>query len=175
MGRSKMSGRTSNFQRVSKFGPSTNSVKTNKNTKISQPALGGHGSAEKHQTERRQTAVNYYETHGETGRRKTAVERINEQRKETWADWIKTLISWEAAVENASCYLCAIICVLIIVLLCVAVPILINGISTTKEPVCASTDEGCWSNQSNTDLNSTDEFSTVEPSTNETEITDGSE
>merc|ERR1711875_40198 len=156
MGRTKMSGRTSNFQRVSKFGPPTNSVKTNKNTKISQ--IGVHGSAEKpekRQTERRQTAVNYYETHGETGRRKTAVERIEEQRKETWAEWIKTLISWENAVENASSYLCAIICVLIIVLLCVAVPILINGISTTKEPVCASTDGGCLSNQNNTDLNST--------------------
>jgi len=73
-----MSGnRSSQFQRVSKFAPSTNSVKQNKNTKISRNTLGVHRHAE----EKRQSAFNYYErldekTSESVKSRKTAVERL---------------------------------------------------------------------------------------------------
>merc|ERR1711976_394903 len=77
MGRNKMSGkRSSQFQRVSKFAPSTKSVKPIKNTKISRNTLGVHG----HTEGKRQSAVNYYErldekTSQSVKSRKTAVER----------------------------------------------------------------------------------------------------
>merc|ERR1712131_488986 len=108
------------------MGPSTNSQPI-KNTKITRNTLGVHGSV----GGKRQSAFNYYErinekTSDNLESRKTAVERAKEishkledKRQAAWSEWIQKMMSCEAIVEKSSCGLCAIICALIFLAVCI--------------------------------------------------------
>merc|ERR1711970_193806 len=138
-------GPTSNINRVSKFVPISNSQSTN--TKINRTI-----NTDSHQY-KRQSTLNYYGDVKNENRRKTAVEKARDihqkyenKSKETWKVCIHKALGFEEKVENSSCCVCTIICILVVTLLCVGIPIVYFTLSSTLE-VQQETNESFWANQ----------------------------